>query len=766
MPSFVRTLASLKLTVVLLVVLLVILSWGTILESLHGAEAARTVYYAPWFYALQGLFALNVVAALWERWPRNRQRIGFLITHASMLLILGGALGTLLVSQRGHLALWEGESRRAYEREVTGGHEAVTSLPFAVRLDAFEMDVYPGTMRPSMFRSRITVVGADGKEQPAVIEMNRPFVRDGWWFFQSSYQMAEGREMSVLEVARDPGQAFVFWGYYLLVLGMIVVLATRIAQFREVERHRAASHAGAAVALAIVAGALLLGASPREARAAQLPQAAAVETLRRLPVQSDGREMPLDTQAREAVRLVTGAPRWQGMDPVATIVSWATDPMGWVDVPIVKVDASVARLAGLPPGTRHASYRQLLDARDLMSATNEALHRQEADRKPAPGDKQLLKFAERIETLHACLNGVAIRAIPGARRADPWSPPPAAGSLETWTKLESIVRPHAPAFYPAPAAIERELRYNALNPPFFSWLFLLPAAIAAALTLERDRWKLRGVAVLGTLAGFAMMTWGIAMRWQVAGRIPASNMYESMLFLGWGVGLFGVISLVLRNRMLVYNAAAMAALVMLLLDRLPMDPFIRPMAPVLAGTPWLAIHVPIIMVSYSIFAIATFLAHLVIAGRFFPNVNRETEAKRNQLLYWYLLVGSIFLIAGILTGSIWAASSWGRYWGWDPKEVWSLVAFLAYMAILHARSDGQLRDFGVAVWSIVAFWTILMTYLGVNFVLGSGMHAYGAGTGNLVTVMGLVALAEAVFLFAAWRAGAKADAAASEPATP
>jgi ABC-type transport system involved in cytochrome c biogenesis permease subunit len=215
--------------------------------------------------------------------------------------------------------------------------------------------------------------------------------------------------------------------------------------------------------------------------------------------------------------------------------------------------------------------------------------------------------------------------------------------------------------------------------------------------------------------------------------------------------------------MLVFNASAMSALVMLLLDRLPMDPFIRPMAPVLSGTPWLAIHVPIIMVSYSTFAIATFLAHMVLGARLFSTGRSEQAEKWSNLLYWYLLVGSILLIAGILTGSIWAASSWGRYWGWDPKEVWSLVAFLAYMAILHARSDGQIESFGVAVSSIAAFWTILMTYLGVNFVLGSGMHAYGAGSGNLVTIMTVIALAETLFILAAWRAGAaKAPQAAVE----
>jgi ABC-type transport system involved in cytochrome c biogenesis permease subunit len=191
---------------------------------------------------------------------------------------------------------------------------------------------------------------------------------------------------------------------------------------------------------------------------------------------------------------------------------------------------------------------------------------------------------------------------------------------------------------------------------------------------------------------------------------------------------------------------------MMLADLLPVDPFIHPMAPVLAGTPWLAIHVPIIVVSYSVLAMATGLAHLVIGVEIFAPMRRDLAARWSELLYWYLHVGSILLIAGILTGSIWAASSWGRYWGWDPKEVWSLVAFLAYMAILHARTDEQIRNFGVAAASIAAFWTILMTYLGVNFVLASGLHSYGFGSSSLVLTLATIALVEAAFLAFGWLA--------------
>jgi ABC-type transport system involved in cytochrome c biogenesis permease subunit len=621
-----------------------------------------------------------------------------------------------------------------------------------------------------MFRSRVTVRDASGAERAAVIEMNRPLSHGGYQFFQSSYQISEGREMSVLQVSKDPGQVFVFWGYGLLVLGMIVVLVTRIAQSRGAGQAPGPGRIGLVVppargsggaplrALLLTAGllaALAAGTTAGVARAGQIPPPDLTEKIRRLPVQTDGRAMPFDTQAREAVRTVTGSPAWRGTDPVALAIGWIVDPQGWSDEPVVRINGEVAELVGLHAGARYASYHTLVSSQPLRDAVARAAERQQAERKPWPHDKHLLKVEERLIELDAFLHGHAIRAIPAADRVAAWEPPANVTSAVAWAGLEAQVRPTAPAHYPSAAAIQREIRYNALHPTRIAWFLLLPAAIAAGMTLGRDRWRLTWVAGIGTVLGFAIMTWGIAVRWQIAGRIPASNMYESMLFLGWGVGLFGVVSVLARNRMLIFNASAMSALVMFLLDRLPIDPFIHPMAPVLSGTPWLAIHVPIIMVSYSVFAIATFLAHLVVGVGIFAPASRARAERWSSLLYWYLIVGSILLIAGILTGSIWAASSWGRYWGWDPKEVWSLVAFIAYMAILHARIDGQIDSFGVAVSSIVAFWTILMTYLGVNFVLASGLHSYGFGSSNLVRVMAIIALVETAFLAVGWRAHRK-----------
>jgi cytochrome c-type biogenesis protein CcsB len=741
-----RALASLKLTVVLVLLLAVVLSAGTILESLQGAEAARSVYYAPWFFALQGLFAINVACALVDRWPRNRWRIGFAITHLSMLLILAGALMTALYKVEGRMPLWEGQDSNLVFRSADGDVPPY-ELPFRIRLKDFQMDLYPGTMRPAMFRSLVAVVDpAAGAESAAVIEMNKPLSHGGYQFFQSSYQQSDGREMSILAVSHDPGQPVVFLGYTLLVLGMIVVFVTRLVQQRAADR--AGMPGPAATALGVALLAVLAGAAA--AGAAVVPDARDLEALRAVPVQHDGRVMPFDTQARNAVWTVTGRAGWPGVDPVAMAFGWALDPQGWANEPIVRVRGDVAALAGLPAGSRWASFLKLAGNQELLRAMSEAGAHQEAEQKLSATEKHLLELQERLVTLDGYFRGREIRTLPASDRQAAWQPVTPLQGAAHLVEVAGRIRAAAPDGYPSRAAIERELGYNAARPTRLAWLFLLPAALAAAATLERDRFGLTWVARVGVVGGFAVATWGIAERWLVAGRIPASNMYESMLFLGWGVALFGVVSVLLRNRMLVFNAAAMAALAALLSDLLPMDPFIHPMAPVLSGTPWLAIHVPIIMLSYATLTIVTFFAHLVVGVEIFAPGRRDLAARWSQLAYWYTHVGAILLITGILTGSIWAASSWGRYWGWDPKEVWSLVAFLAYMAILHARSDRQIGGFGVAVASIAAFWTILMTYLGVNFVLASGLHSYGFGSSSLVNILVTVAAVETAFLAAGW----------------
>jgi cytochrome c-type biogenesis protein CcsB len=742
MKAFIDRFASLRVTVSLLVLILVALAAGTIVESLHGAEAAgRAVYGAPWFRALLAVFALNLGCSLVKLWPWGRRRIGYAITHLSMLVILAGALTTELGKTEGQLQVWEGEESSTVigpPASPTATPPVVATLPFAVRLEAFEIDYYEGTHRPAQFRSRVTVKDpASGRETPAVIEMNRELAYGGYKFFQSSYRETPDRDQTILSVSKDPGEPIVFLGYYGLVIGMIVVLSTRIA-----DRRRAARAAGATAALV---GLALLGAAPARAQVPSLPASADVEALRRLPVQHDGRVMPLDTLAREAVWNVTGKRSVWGVDPVAMALGWALEPQAWVIQPIVPVkDARLAAEIGLPAGTRWSSFQALARSERLNQLMDAARAAEQQERPLAPLEKAAQKLEDRLLWMQRFLDQEVLRVVPAAKPGDAWTAPE---HLHSAADLRAVLGSGVSAGRLAPERASVELLYNRARPTRLAWWVLTLSLLlsVAAMRLERRALDVAAGALL--VAGFAVMSWGLWMRWQVAGRIPASNMYESLLFLGWGVGAFAVIATVLlRNRIVVLNAAAGAALTMALTDLLPIDPFVHPMPPVLSGTYWLAIHVPIIMVGYAVLALGMVVAHMQIGVEAFAPARRSIALKMAELQYFYIHIGSILLVAGILTGSMWAASSWGRYWGWDPKEVWSLVAFLAYMAILHARAERLIGNFGVAAWSIVAFQTILMTYLGVNFVLASGLHSYGFGDSSVVRAMVATALVEALFI--------------------
>jgi cytochrome c-type biogenesis protein CcsB len=758
MKKLLNSLASLKLAVVLLVLLLLGLAAGTIIESSQGTDtASRIVYYSWWFLGLQAVFAVNAIASIIALFPWGKQRIGFLTTHTALLVILAGAMVSYFFKVEGQILLWEGES----------GHEIVSqdrqgriidraSLPFIIKLHDFRIDYYPGTMRPANFRSDVQVIDPAGGIFKAAIWMNHELEYRGWRFFQSSYRQEGGREATVLSVSKDPGQPIVFLGYGLLVLGMCTVLGTRVAQTRaRAERDAAATgKKGLGKVAALGIGAALALGTPAHAADS------VTESLKRLPVQHDGRVMPFDTLAREAVWNVTGQRSWSGADPVATVTSWTFDPRAAANAPIVEVGSSeLASALGLPVGATHASFVQLVSSRTAMQLVEQARQAASEDR-PRQG---LLAAAEKLEGrllwLQRVLSHEMVRPLPPPSDVNArWNiPEPMRGAAD----LVALASGPRPQGWPPPADIERELTYNEIRPTRVAWIVLLAALVLSIFAWNRKSKVLDGLALVGLVAGFGVMTWGIATRWSIAGRIPASNMFESLLFLAWGVGLFAVVAFALmRNRLVVLNANAMAALTMALTDLLPIDGFVHPVAPVLSGTPWLAIHVPIIMISYSVLALGVVIAHMQIGFTIFAPRRSELIQRMNDLLYWYMHVGSILLITGIMTGSIWAASSWGRYWGWDPKEVWSLVAFLAYVAILHGRWDRIIGPFGVAAISIIAFQTILMTYLGVNFVLTTGLHSYAFGDSPVLKWMVLVATAETAFLvwgLIAYRRGQPGD---------
>jgi len=301
--------------------------------------------------------------------------------------------------------------------------------------------------------------------------------------------------------------------------------------------------------------------------------------------------------------------------------------------------------------------------------------------------------------------------------------------------------------YPDRATIDLEVAYNQWVPFRFAWMCTLAACVLLLCSGLRSKWLYRAaVAVFG--AGLVAMLAGFGMRTAISGRAPVTNMYESVLYLGLGVAVFGLIfELLSRKRYILLASAAIATVALILADNCPavLDPSMRPLPPVLRNNFWLTTHVMTITLSYAAFALALGIGNVTLGYYLAGSKNRDAVRSQARFTYRSLQVGVLLLAVGTVLGGVWADYSWGRFWGWDPKEVWALITLLGYVAVLHARYTGWVGSRGLAALSVVCFSLVMMAWYGVNYVLGTGLHSYGFGGGGQLWVVSAM-LAQLLFV--------------------
>ena len=286
--------------------------------------------------------------------------------------------------------------------------------------------------------------------------------------------------------------------------------------------------------------------------------------------------------------------------------------------------------------------------------------------------------------------------------------------------------------YPAQDLIDLEVTYNHRAPFRYAWVLTL-LAFSSLLLAMGTKWKVFDYAGWAAyVGGFLAMIVGFWMRTEISGRAPVTNMYESVIYLGLGTAFFGLIfECFHRKRYILTAAAAVTTVALVLADNCPavLDPSLQPLQPVLRSNFWLVTHVMSITLSYAAFALALGISDITLGYFMFgsQNENEDTIRALSKFTYRSLQVGVLLLAVGTILGAVWADYSWGRFWGWDPKEVWALIALLGYLAVLHAQYAGWVRHFGLAALSVVCFSLVVMAWYGVNFVLGAGLHSYGFG---------------------------------------
>jgi len=307
--------------------------------------------------------------------------------------------------------------------------------------------------------------------------------------------------------------------------------------------------------------------------------------------------------------------------------------------------------------------------------------------------------------------------------------------------LAAALKAANPPEYPSDEEIDRELYYQKLQP------FSIAAGVCALALLlyiaayVLDSGKVWGFGVASQIAAIAVIAYGYALRWTIAGRYPLSNHYESMIMVAFGAGIISLLAeLLLRKRVFGLAGSTVSCLMILLAQTVPIfaeQSAISNLQPALQ-TFWMTIHVPIIMTGYAGAAIICVLGHIYLLVHLLKRESPEKESALESLdvvMYRALQVTVLFLLTGILLGAVWAGEAWGRPWGWDMKETWALITLIAYLVTLHGRFTGYVRGLGTALCALGGFMLVILCYYGVNFIFGKGLHTYGFGSGEIWPVI-------------------------------
>lgn len=770
-----RILSSFVTTIVLLLIYGFGLAVATFIEKYHGTPAAKAmVYYSPLFFLLQFLLVVNFIAVLIKYQYLKQRRWGLLFVHTAFIIILLGALTSFQFGEEGILHIREGESTdqmTVRQGDLTTFH----TLPFTVELVKFTLTRYPGSASPSSYESEV-LVHVDGKTRHERIYMNNILDVKGYRFFQASYDPDE--QGTVLSVNRDvAGRNITYTGYLLLVIGLIIALVGKNSRFMKLSRRLKDLRTGVQSVVVLALLALSVSAQAKEETSPMLdavqkytiaPEHAA--KFGSLPIQSrSGRMMPINTFSSEILRKLHKADKIGKMNSDQFLLSVLAMPDMWMRVPFIALsNKELANYYDLTDG--ECAYLQVFDTNGnykLQTKLEEAYNKMPAERNRF--DKDLLKLDEQINIFHQLINHQMMNLFP--KEDDPnhtWFSP--GDDLSSFTGKDSLFVSRILDWYLAevqealkggdwskadevvemidtyqqaknktldisPEKIQAEIKYNQMD--VFrqckkGYLILggLMLVLAFAMLFQQKRWMKVGMWVLGIGVAivFLFHMYGMGMRWYIAGYAPWSNSYETMVYVAWATVLAGL--LFVRRSTVTFALATLFGGIILFVSGLNwMDPEINPLVPVLKS-PWLMFHVAVIVAAYGFFGISCLigLTNLVMTSLMGTKHMEILKARVKELTIvneMSLWVGLALMTVGTFLGAVWANESWGRYWGWDPKETWALITMVVYAIVTHLHLVKRwYSDWLFNLCSVVAFASVLMTFFGVNYFL-SGMHSYG-----------------------------------------
>lgn len=662
-------------------------------------------------------------------------------------------------------------------------------LPFSITLRDFIAEKYPGTERNyKSFKSKLTVNDSDTEFFDTEVFMNNVLDHKGYRFFQASFDPDE--KGTVLSVNHDFwGTWITYIGYFLLYFGLMAILFDKNTRFGYLEKTLSKIKKKKAALTTVLLLLLSFGVQAQDndhqhietnrSKIDSILKANVVDKehaaeFSKLVIQDNGRMKPIHTYASELLRKISKDNTYEGMDANQVFLSMTEFPRLWVEVPLVNLkrgNDSIRKVIGVPVETEKISLLDLFDEKGI-NKLEPFLEEATSKNNPNQFEKDFVKVYENVFLLNQALSGSILKIFPlPNNESNKWVSYLELGEANFKGQDSVAVRTILPAYFqtlqearktgdysqpteilegikkfqqkygaevlPSENKIDAEIMYNEID--IFNRLYKYFTLIGIVMFVFLIVQIFKEGKVINTLvkvckyiiwAFFILMTLGLIGRWYVSGHAPWSDAYESIIYVAWATVFFGL-AFGRKSDMTIASTAFVAAIILWVANQSWLDPAIANLVPVLDSY-WLMIHVAVIVASYGPFTLGMILGTTILLLMLLTTKKNlpKMDLTIKELIIiteMALTVGLVMLTIGNFLGGQWANESWGRYWGWDPKETWALISIMVYAFVIHARLVPGLRGKWLfAVLSIFAYASIMMTYFGVNFYL-TGLHSYASG---------------------------------------
>ena len=654
-------------------------------------------------------------------------------------------------------------------------------LPFSIKLNDFIAEKYPGTENSySSFKSKVTV--EDDKIFDYDIFMNNILNHKGYRFFQASFDPDE--KGTVLSVNDDFWGTFITYaGYLLLFFSMTAIFFVGNTRFKFLAKQLNKKTSLIFFLLSsTILSAQSLDANLKTEFIDSIISESAISkdhanSFGKIIIQdSGGRMKPANTFSSELLRKVSRSNSYNGLNSDQVLVSIMDNPGVWFNAPIVYIKSgqkgdTIKKIIGIDEKIKKAPLVSFFDSLGNYKLANN-LEKAYLSNVPSQIEKDIIELDRRVNLLYSALEGKIMRIFPVPNDINnKWISYPefseysyeGADSLyvnnvlnlyfqtlrvarqdQDYTQSEELLesikgfqKKYGSKVMPSDFKINSEVVYNKADifNRLYKWYLFAGLGLLLILIFQifyDNKFTSHLIKLFESLiiTLFVFNTIGLAARWYIAGHAPWSDAYESIIFVAWATVIFGII-FGRKSYFTLASSTFVASIILSIANMNWLDPSIANLQPVLDSY-WLMIHVAVIVGSYGPFAIGMILGIVTLFLTIIATKkNRKIFSRKLEELTIVnelsLTIGLVMLTIGNFLGGMWANESWGRYWGWDPKETWALISIMIYTAVLHLRIIPRLNNKWLFnLMSIISFAAIMMTYFGVNFYL-VGLHSYASG---------------------------------------